>query len=129
MNINDSLTSSLASPNPAALQLQALYQPKAGDRADTRETVRLAAAELVAGTLIQPMFRMMREDPLNSDLIPVSSGEKAFQQMLDSEMAKHVIQASRLPLVDALTDRFMNTPRSQRPAPTPAATRRIDRHA
>lgn len=140
MNIDTALTSSLAKPNPA-LQLQALFQGMSSAQAPagTRESVRMAAGELVAGTLILPMFRMMRQDPLNSDLIPVSSGEKTFQQMLDSEMARHIVQAARLPLVDALTDRFMrNTRQPQQhqqqqaqPATSspPPSVGRTDRHA
>jgi len=45
---------------------------------------------------------MMREDPLRSDLIPISKGEKMFGPMLDAQMAKQMTDRGSYPLVEAI---------------------------
>jgi len=66
------------------------------------DALKAGATELVATTFIQPMFAMLRSDPLRSDLFPESSGEKMFGPMLDAELAKKIVSSGNLPLTDAV---------------------------
>ncbi|MFG0328742.1 MAG: hypothetical protein ACF8PN_02480 [Phycisphaerales bacterium] len=93
---------------------------------DRYETVRRAAEELVATAFVQPMFKMMREDPLRSDLLPVSAGEKSFGPLLDAELAKRITRSARFDLVDSVARDLLGHPqaltRGAIPAPPPATT-------
>ena len=73
------------------------------DKVDSSEDVlREGAEELVATAFLKPIFKMMREDPLRSDILPVSKGEKLFGPMLDAQMAKQITDQSHYSLVDAV---------------------------
>ena len=66
------------------------------------DVIRESAKELVATAFLKPMFKMMREDPLRSDVIPISKGEKMFGPMLDAQMAKQMTDRGTYPLVEAI---------------------------
>ncbi len=70
--------------------------------ASSLDALKAGATELVATTFIQPMFAMLRNDPLRSELFPESSGEKMFGPMLDAELAKRIVSSGNLPLTNAV---------------------------
>jgi len=79
------------------------------------EAVRRAVEELVSRAVVQPMFQMMRNDPLKSDLIPKSSGEETFGTMLDAKLANRIVHRSNWPLIDSLTSSLLQHRMSQQP--------------
>lgn len=75
---------------------------------DTRiDIVRRGAEELVSTAFIQPVFEMMRQDPLRAELTPLSKGEKTFGPMLDAELSKRIVRSARFPLVDAVARQLL----------------------
>lgn len=87
---------------------------KAGQTLFGRELVRTqedvarrGAEELVANALILPAFKMMREDPLQSDLLGKAPGQEAFESMWDQEIANRLARSAQLPLVDSVARRLL----------------------
>ncbi|MEM1166948.1 MAG: rod-binding protein [Planctomycetota bacterium] len=74
-----------------------------GPAAASPDEARAAAEDLVAMTLIQPIFKQMRESPLMADG-PFKPGahEKTFQSMYDAELSQTIARASSLPITDAV---------------------------
>jgi len=73
------------------------------DKVNNQEDViREGAKELVATAFLKPIFKMMREDPLRSDVLPISKGEKLFGPLLDAKMAEQITDRSHYSLVDAV---------------------------
>lgn len=71
------------------------------------EVAKRAAEEMVSNIFIKPIFSMMRNDPLKSDLVAVSSGEKTFGPMLDGEFAKNIVNKAHFPLIDAVASSLL----------------------
>ncbi len=77
-----------------------------GDSADEikseEDVVQAGARELVATAFFEPLFKLMREDPLRSEVVPLSAGEKMFGPMLHTEFAKRITEKGNFPLVQAV---------------------------
>lgn len=71
---------------------------------DLASKARTAAQEFVAMALIQPVLKQLRQS--NQAAAPFAPGahEKTFGAMLDSEIAKRIVQAKQFPLVDAVAE-------------------------
>lgn len=96
--------------------------------------VRKGAEELVASAFFKPIFAMVREDPLRSDVIPMSSGEKMFGPLLDAEFSKRITERADFPITEAIVKRMMSAlSRSATEQPTPSSDSRrpigVDSHA
>lgn len=65
-----------------------------------KEQARVAAEEFVALSLIQPIFKKMRE--MNDAAPPFAPGpaEKQFGALMDAEIAQRIVRASGFPVVD-----------------------------
>lgn len=81
------------------------------------DLVREGARELVSKAFFEPIFAMMREDPLRSDLVPLSAGEKMFGPLLHSEFAKRIVASGNFPLVDAVVRSLLPNSVSAKDAP------------
>ena len=66
------------------------------------DVVRAGARELVATAFFAPLFKLMREDPLRAEVVPMSAGEKMFGPMLHAEFAKEITAKGNFPLVEAI---------------------------
>lgn len=64
------------------------------------EQARTAAEEFVSLSLIQPIFKKMRE--MNDAAPPFAPGpaEKQFGALMDAEIAQRIVRASGFPVVD-----------------------------
>ena len=82
----------------------------ATDRPSPPETdvIRQSAEELVAMTFFKPMLERARQDPFRTDLFHGGFAEDAFGAHLDTIIAQRLTQGVRLPLVDAVYNRFAN---------------------
>lgn len=90
---------------------------------------RRGAEELVANALILPAFKMMREDPLRSDLFGRAPGQDAFEGLLDTELAKRMTAKAKFALVDAVARKLLgNEGRARGAQEAPGATTGVDRH-
>lgn len=98
---------------------------------DPLEVVRRGAEELVARAFIQPLFKMMRDDPLRSDFIPQSQGEKTFGPLLDAELSKRMVRAARFDLVEAVARELLpdSVTTDYRAASAPNAQMETDTYA
>jgi hypothetical protein len=92
-----------------------------------RAQVREASQQLVASTLLLPLLKQMREDPLRVDLFHGGSTEDIFAAQLDTELADRMVQGMNLPIVDAVYERIMRQVEA-RAAARPSGAERIDRH-
>jgi len=81
------------------------------------DVVREGARELVSKAFFEPIFAMMREDPLRSDVVPLSAGEKMFGPLLHSEFAKRIVASGNFPLVDAVVRSLLPNSVSAKEAP------------
>ncbi len=101
----------------------------AEDRESRPLIARRGAEELVANALILPAFKMMREDPLRSDLFGKAPGQDAFEGLLDTELAKRMTAKSKFALVDAVARKLLgNEGRTTGAQEAPVATAGVDRH-
>ena len=97
----------------------------AGRLAQTSEqTVRHAAQQLVASTLVLPVLAQANKDPLKSDLFHGGQAEEMFQSQLDTQMADRITDRSRMPIVDSVYQSIMQQARrgrfsGQRSSPEP----------
>jgi len=73
------------------------------------EAARKAAEELVSIAFIQPVLAQLREN--NHAAAPFAPGpaEKAFQPLLDAEIAQRIVQRTDYGLVDAVARRLLRT--------------------
>ncbi len=70
--------------------------------ADRAAELRKASEQLVATTLVQPMFAQMREDPFRSDLFHGGRTEEIFGQQLDTILSERVVSRADFAIVDAV---------------------------
>ena len=86
-----------------------------------RETVRQAAAQLVASTFIMPILQSMHDSPFLKPPFAPGFAEKRFQPLLDQQVADRLTSAARFPLIDVITDRLMGPekPPNANPGSTP----------
>ncbi|GAB4197510.1 MAG: hypothetical protein Kow00105_11570 [Phycisphaeraceae bacterium] len=70
--------------------------------ADRSAELRKASEQLVATTLVQPMFAQMRQDPFRSDLFHGGRTEEIFGQQLDTILAERVVSRADFAIVDAV---------------------------
>jgi len=87
---------------------------------DRESAIRKGADELVAQAFFQPIFKMMREDPLRSEVIPISKGENLFGPLLDSELSKRIVEGERFPITGALVRSLLPAQMEAESAPSPA---------
>lgn len=64
--------------------------------------LREAAEKLVATTLIMPMFKQLRNDPLAAKLLHGGRGEEIFQQQMDQVLSDRIAGAAGFDLVDSV---------------------------
>lgn len=93
--------------------------------AGSEDELRTSAEELVSHGFIQPLMKMMREDPFKTDLFHGGSGEDMFAQQLDQQLAGDMVSGMKLPIVDAVYDRFAGYTQK---GPTAAAGGKVDHH-
>ena len=87
----------------------------AGRLAQTSEqTVRQAAQQLVASTLVLPVLAQAHKDPLRSDLFHGGQAEEMFQSQLDTQLADRMMARSRMPIVDSVYRGIMQQARRAR---------------
>jgi hypothetical protein len=70
------------------------------------DRLREAAAELVSVAMLLPMLKAARNDPFKSDLFHGGQGEEAFGAQLDQEMATRMGRSMKMPVIDAVYNRF-----------------------
>jgi Rod binding domain-containing protein len=77
------------------------------DRSALREKIHGMAEELVSGAFVRPVLAKMRET--NQAAPPFAPGrwEKTFGPMMDEQISKNIVESSRFPLVDTLTEQLM----------------------
>ncbi len=80
------------------------------------QQARGAAEEFVAMALIQPVLKQLRESNHASPPFGPTEGEKKFGAVLDSEVAKRIVRASRFPLVDRMATSLLQRSRGVRAA-------------
>lgn len=68
---------------------------------------RTSAEQLIASTLVMPLLKMARQNPLRSEMFSGGAGERTFGPQLDAAMADAVVKGSRWPVVDQITDIVM----------------------
>ncbi|MFW5653416.1 MAG: rod-binding protein [Planctomycetota bacterium] len=78
-----------------------IYRDMRGEDA-SEQLLRRSAEELVSTAFLKPMFKLMRDDPLKSDLFGNSKGEETFGPMLDDEFARAIVSSEQWPIVDAV---------------------------
>ena len=73
-----------------------------GTEAERAADLRKAAEQLVATTLIQPMFAKMREDPFKNDMFHGGRTEEIFGEQLDTILAERIVSRADFSIVDAV---------------------------
>ncbi len=73
-----------------------------GAEAERAADLRKAAEQLVATTLIQPMFAKMREDPFKNDMFHGGRTEEIFGEQLDTILAERIVSRADFSIVDAV---------------------------
>lgn len=93
----------------------------AGPGTDAAAAARDAAVGLVAGTLVLPILKALRES--NRSAAPFSPGpaERQFRALSDTMVAKQIAGAHRFPLVDRLAQDLLRTPVDPATLATPTA--------
>ena len=83
---------------------------KYGASESSEEVVQEAIEQLVATTLIQPIFASMRDDPFRSDLFHGGLAEDMFGSQMDMMMSDQITKAAKFGFVEVLhrllMDRF-----------------------
>ena len=68
------------------------------------EEIREASEQLVASAFILPLLSQLRETGFASERFKPSSGEKLFQQRMDTMLADRMAASPGFPMVDALVE-------------------------
>ncbi len=101
---------------------------------DAEDAVRKGANEMLARAFFEPIFKMIREDPLRSDVMPLSSGEKMFGPMLDAHISRSMTEQANFPLAEKLVQSLLPPHMRKQPASepkaeeNPSAQQRADEH-
>ena len=103
MNISASLNPTAPPSAPASLLMPTAQAP---GQARSRDEARQAAQDFVALSLIEPIFKELRESNNAAPPFAPNAAEKQFQALLDRELAIKLSRTSNLPLVDKLTDQL-----------------------
>ena len=80
----------------------ALDKNKDDKQTPDEQQAREAAQQLVASAFLAPLMRMMREGPFQADFLEAGPGRDAFEQMLHTRLADHMVERMELPIVDAV---------------------------
>ena len=70
------------------------------------ESLRGAAEQLVASSLIQPILTQLRESLFAAGPFAPGMAEKQFSPLLDQHLADRIVRGANLPLVDVIVDRL-----------------------
>lgn len=73
-----------------------------GGDAGGDDPVRELAAQFVAAALVKPVFDMMRNDPMKSELFHGGFAEDVFAQQLHGIYRERLVASERLDVVDAI---------------------------
>ena len=92
--------------------------------ADEEANARRSAEQFVAGTLILPMLKQLR-DSASAAPPPFgpSDGEKKFHAPADAQLADSIVGAKGFPLVDRLTDTLLRRGTTHTPITTTTTPR------
>lgn len=88
------------------LQAHGSNTPSSDNMTDEQK-IRLAAQQLVATTLLKPIFSQIRQDPFKSDLFNGGRTEKIFGEQLDNILADRMVKKQGFGLVDSVYNNFM----------------------
>lgn len=77
-----------------------------GGMAGGEDELREAAEQLVGIAFITPMMKMMRDEPFKTEMFHGGMGEDMFAAQLDQHLAEGMTTRMRLPMVDAVYERF-----------------------
>jgi len=84
--------------------------------ADEEVNARRSAEQFVAGTLILPMLKQLRDSATAAPPpFGPSEGEKKFHALADAKLADSIVSAKGFPLVDRLTDTLLRRGIPERP--------------
>lgn len=79
----------------------------AGAAASDPEQARESAEEFVAVAFIQPVLKSLRESNNAAEPFKPGPAERAFQPMLDAQIAQRIVERQDYDLVDAVTRQML----------------------
>lgn len=94
----------ISSTASAAVVRRAVPGGSLRNRPPTAE--ELEAAQGMESLMIEQMVQEMRKSVQHSDLLPVSNGEKIYQQMLDLEYSKQMSKSGRFGIADLVLEQL-----------------------
>ena len=82
---------------------------RAANTPDRETEARRAAEDLVAATLIDPVFKALRESDDAAPPFAPTQAEKQFRALADAQTARQIVRSGGFALVDAVAQRLLGS--------------------